>query len=83
MSGQIAHELSLDQQTELFKPLESIVRLYGINVCYDDKHIKLDNHGITKYITVYPAMRRGLIDENTIFISDQQIKYWKVLFYNR
>lgn len=83
MSGQIAHELSLDQQIELFKPLESIVRLYGINVCYDDKHIKLDNHGITKYITVYPAMRREPIDENTIFISNQQIKYAKPFVINK
>ena len=77
MNGQIAQELSLDQQTKLFKPLESIVRLYGVNVCYDDKHIKLDDHGITKYITVYPAKKREPIDENTIFISDQQIKYAK------
>ena len=57
--------------------------MYGVNVCYDDKHIKLDDHGITKYLTVYPAMRREPIDENTIFISDQQIKYAKPFVINK
>ena len=77
MNGQIAQELSLDQQTKLFKPLESIVRSYGVDVCYDDGHIKLDQHGKTRYITVYPAMRIEPVDEDTVFISDQHIKYAK------
>ena len=77
MSGHIANELSFERQTALFKPLESIVRSYGVDVCYDDGHIRLDQHGKTRYITVYPAMKREPIDENTIFISNQQIKYAK------
>ena len=77
MSGHIANELLFERQTALFKPLESIVRSYGVDVCYDDGHIRLDQHGKTRYITVYPAMKREPIDENTIFISNQQIKYAK------
>ena len=77
MSGHIANELSFERQTALFKPLESIVRSYGVDVCYDDGHIRLDQHGKARYITVYPAMRIEPVDEDTVFISDQQIKYAK------
>ncbi|MBQ5562421.1 MAG: hypothetical protein IIT39_03445 [Clostridia bacterium] len=37
----------------------------------------LDKNGMTKFITVYPAMRIEPVNEDTIFISDQQIKYAK------
>ena len=84
-SGQITHELSFDKQAELFKPLESIVRFElkhrsecnKVEICYKGGHILLDKNGMTKFITVYPAMRIEPVNEDTIFISDQQIKYAK------
>ena len=76
-NSQVTHELSFDKQAALFKPLESIVRLYGVDVRYDNGHILLDKTGMTKFITVYPAMRIEPFDEDTVLISDQQIKYAK------
>ena len=76
-NSQVTHELSFDKQAALFKPLESIVRLYGVDVRYDNGHILLDKSGMTKFITVYPAMRIEPFDEDTVLISDQQIKYAK------
>ena len=46
-------------------------------ICYKGGHILLDKNGMTKFITVYPAMRIEPVNEDTIFISDQQIKYAK------
>lgn len=76
-NGRIAHSLSIDKQISLFKPLESIVRLYGFDICCDNGHIQLNKQGVKKYITVYPAMMIEPEDENTVFISDQQLKYAK------
>ena len=75
--GQIASDISTNKQISLFKPLESIVRSYGIDVCYDDGCIAVNQHGMTKYITVYPAMKIEPVENDSVFISDQQIKYAK------
>ena len=53
------------------------MRSYGIDVCCDDGRMAVNQHGMIKYITVYPAMKIEPVDNNTIFISDQQIKYAK------
>ena len=75
--GQIASDISTNKQISLFKPLESIVRSYGIDVCYDDGRIDINQHGMTKYITIYPAMKIEPVENDSVFISDQQIKYAK------
>ena len=76
-TGVLPAELDIKSQIALLRPLENIITSMNpdIGINYDSDIITVCVSGIDKRIIVYPAMLYEPSDENTIFVSDIELKY--------
>lgn len=75
---QVAEELSYDQQVDIVRPIEQILRISGINLVFKDKQITVEYDGVEKNLFIYPEMYATKVsDIHTIFVRDFYLKYAK------
>lgn len=69
--------LSADKQKLLLHPLGQILKLSGVKLIDEGDKVFVEGTHARKVIGVYPAMWRRPVADDTIFISDTQLKYAK------
>lgn len=72
-----APALALDKQAELLVPLENILAQEGCRITNNGDSLGLWHGKSMKRVEVYPAMWAMPKKDNTIFISDEYLKYAK------
>ena len=80
-NGVLADGIDLDTQFNLLRPVENIITSIrsGTIIHYDATGISIEFSGIKKNIVIYPAMLLEPTKDNTIFISDIELKYARPL----
>lgn len=76
-TGIRASSLSYSKQKQLLHPLEKILELSGIHLDEKDNCVYAEGQYARKKIGIYPAMWKKPVANDTIFISNTQIKYAK------
>ena len=67
----------MDKQAELLVPLENILAQEGCRITNNGDSLGLWHGKSMKRVEVYPAMWAMPKKDNTIFISDEYLKYAK------
>ena len=75
--GNRVSALSVEKQNQLLSPLYQILKLSGVNLIDKNGRIIAEGRLARMSVSVYPAMWKRPVADNTIFISDTQLKFAK------
>jgi hypothetical protein len=84
-TGTLARDIPVLSQQKMLQPLQQILEDYGVETKFSGKEIILENskkhgqltlsNGMQKNLVVYPTMRNKQSNDDTIFVSDFEVKY--------